>query len=83
MGKKEKLIKRLKSKPKDFTFDEMEALLVSLGFVRCKTGKTGGSRVKYLREGVPVFLHKPHPENILKPYQVNDVLNALRKECLI
>ena len=28
MGQKEKLIQRLKAKPKDFTFDEAEALLV-------------------------------------------------------
>lgn len=27
MGQKEKLIQRLKSKPKDFTFDEAETLL--------------------------------------------------------
>ena len=27
MGKKDKLIKRLKSRPKDFTFDEAEVLL--------------------------------------------------------
>lgn len=30
MGKKDKLIKRLKSKPKDFTFDEVESLLIIL-----------------------------------------------------
>ena len=83
MGKKEKLIMRLKMKPKDFTFEEMETLLISLGFKKCKTGKTGGSRIKYLRAGVPVFLHKPHPKNELKTYQVNDVLTVLRKEGLV
>ena len=31
MGQKEKLIKRLKSKPKDFTFDDAETLLNYLG----------------------------------------------------
>lgn len=34
MGKKEKLIAKLKSNPKDFTFEEMETLLTALGFVR-------------------------------------------------
>ena len=33
MGKKEKLIAKLKSNPKDFTFDEMKTLLEALGFV--------------------------------------------------
>ena len=31
MGQKEKLIQRLKSKPKDFTFDDAETLLNYLG----------------------------------------------------
>ncbi len=33
LGKKEKLIAKLKSNPKDFTFDEMKTLLEALGFV--------------------------------------------------
>ena len=33
MGQKEKLIQRLKSKPKDFTFDEAETLLRYLSYV--------------------------------------------------
>ena len=32
LEKKEKLIARLKSMPKDFTFEEMETLLIALGF---------------------------------------------------
>ena len=37
MGQKEKLIQRLKSKPKDFTFDDAETLLKYLDtFVRTK-----------------------------------------------
>jgi hypothetical protein len=34
MGKKEKLIERLKNNPKDFTFEEMQSALESLGFER-------------------------------------------------
>ena len=34
MGKKEKLIERLKSKPKDFTFEELETLLGYLYYSR-------------------------------------------------
>ena len=45
MGKKEKLIERLKSKPKDFTFDEAETLLGYLSYHRSNKGKTSGSRV--------------------------------------
>ena len=34
MGQKEKLIERLKTRPKDFTFDELERLLGYLFFVK-------------------------------------------------
>ena len=43
MGKKDKLIKRLKSRPKDFTFDEAETLLKYFDFAYSNKGKTSGS----------------------------------------
>ena len=39
MGQKEKLIQRLKSKPKDFTFDDVETLLKYLDYIRSNKGK--------------------------------------------
>lgn len=39
MGQKEKLIQRLKSKPKDFTFQEAETLLGYLEYIRSNKGK--------------------------------------------
>ncbi len=50
MGQKDKLIKKLKSKPRDFTFDEAESLLNFLSFRRSDKGKTSGSRVKFISE---------------------------------
>ena len=47
MGKIEKLIERLKSNPKDFTFEEMQSLLLALGFELSNKGKTSSSRVKF------------------------------------
>ena len=46
MSKIEKDIERLKSKPKDFTYDEMKRLLNNLGFIENNKGKTSGSRVE-------------------------------------
>lgn len=83
MGKKEKLIKRLKSKPKDFTFNEIQSLLESLGFVLSNKGKTSGSRVKFLKGNLVIILHKPHPRKELLEYQVNQVLEILEREDLI
>jgi len=83
MSKKEKLVARLKSKPRDFTFDEAESLLLSLGFVKSNKGKTSGSRVLFEREGLPFDMHKPHPRKELPGYQIAKMLKLLEKEGLI
>ena len=83
MGKKEKLIEKLKSNPKDFTLEEMETLLIALGFVRFNKGKTSGSRVMFRKDGIPIILHKPHPRKELLEYQVKQIVNILSKEGLI
>ena len=61
MGKKDKLIARLKSKPKDFTFEEAETLLGYLSYERSNKGKTSGSRVMFVNKGKQsqILLHKP------------------------
>ena len=84
MGKKEKLIRRLKSKPKDFTFDEAETLLGYLSYIRSNKGKTSGSRVSFTsNEHGTILLHKPHPGNELKSYQVQQLIDTLEQEELI
>jgi len=83
MSKKEKLKARLKSKPRDFTFDEAESLLLSLGFEKSNKGKTSGSRVSYDLEGLPIDMHKPHPRNELPMYQTTKLLKLLQQEGLI
>ena len=83
MGKKEKLIERLKSNPKDFTFDEMRHLLEILGFKISNKGKTSGSRVEFSKGNIPIVLHKPHPRKELHEYQIKQVLRVLEKENLI
>ena len=41
MGRRDKLIARLKSRPKDFTWDELVRLLDGLGYREVRLGKTG------------------------------------------
>ncbi|MCD8122090.1 MAG: type II toxin-antitoxin system HicA family toxin [Clostridiales bacterium] len=73
MGQKDKLVKRLKSKPKDFTFEETEQLLGCFGYGRSDKGKTSGSRVKFICNGrTPILLHKPHPRKELLDSQKTD-----------
>lgn len=83
MGKKEKLIAKLTSTPKDFTFDEIKTLLEMRGFVMSNNGKTSGSRVRFMKGNIPIILHKPHPRKELLEYQVKQIKEILEKEGLI
>jgi hypothetical protein len=84
MSKQEKLRQRFKSKPSDFTWSELTSLLCGVGYELGGGGKTGGSRVKFLHsERPPIIMHKPHPNNVLKRYQVGQILEFLRKEGLL
>lgn len=77
----EKEIERLKSKPKDFTYDELRRILNYSGFYENNKGKTSGSRVEFKNKifNKDIEVHKPHPKNILKRYQINDVLKNLKE----
>lgn len=80
MSKKEKLLEKLKSKPKDFTYNEAKVILNSLGFVENNKGKTSGSRVTFINEfNEKIDLHKPHPGNELKSYQLIKLINMLKE----
>ena len=83
MGKKEKLIKRLKSRPKDFEFEEAETLLKSLGFSISNKGKTSGSRVRFYKGNFSIDLHKPHPQKELPLALVNEIAKELERLDLI
>ena len=83
MGKLEKMIERLKSNPKDFTFEEMQTLLLALGFELSNKGKTSGSRVKFFKDGVFIILHKPHPRKELLSYQIKQIIEVLSEEGLL
>jgi len=84
LSRKEKLIERLLSRPANFTFDEVVTLLRSFGYSISRAGKTGGSRVAFTNdEGDYIRFHKPHPRNILKQYQVDDLIAALLERRLL
>lgn len=78
MSKIEKLITRLKSEPKDFTWDELTKVLAHFGYTEMKKGKTGGSRRKFVnQQNAIISLHKPHPGNILKTYAIKQIIEHL------
>ena len=83
MGKKEKLLQRLLSMPKDFTFEEMQSLLEALGYQRNNKGKTSVSRVMFIKDGSIIMLHKPHPRKELLEYQLKQIIDKLKEDELI
>ena len=83
MSRKEKLLLRFLSQPKDFTFEEAVRLLKDFDFYEVSTGKTSGSRVRFKNDNYPINVikfHKPHPSNILKPY-VLDIIKTNLDDC--
>ena len=84
MSRKEKLILKFQQRPENFTWDELASLLKYLGYREIKTGKTGGSRRRFIHNSAAtITLHKPHPQNILKRYAVDQVLDILKQEEMI
>lgn len=83
LGRKDKLIKRLMTVPKDFTFEEMQTLLELLGFNLSNKGKTSGSRVKFTNGRTIIILHKPHPRKELLEYQIKQIIELLTEEGMI
>ena len=84
MGKKEKLIKKLKNKPRTFTFEDAESLLQLLDYTISNKGKTSGSRIMFASPlHPPILMHKPHPQKELAEYQIKQLIQTLEQEGLL
>lgn len=80
MGTKEKLLERIKTLPKDFTFEEATRLLLLCGYKLENKGKTSGSKVLFIDNAHrKILLHKPHPGNILKGYAIKEIVDKLQR----
>jgi len=80
MSKLEKQIIRLLSLPKDFTYQELKTVLLALGYEEMEGS---GSRVCFKKDTHKIKLHRPHPGNIMKSYQLDLVVDELKKQDLI
>ncbi|NMA36978.1 MAG: type II toxin-antitoxin system HicA family toxin [Papillibacter sp.] len=79
MGRKDEQIKRLLSKPKDYTISELDILMSNCGCIKDNRGKTSGSAIKYLHEksGAKLFIHEPHPRRNLPEYAIKKAISFL------
>lgn len=82
MGTFEKLLKRFLSRPKDFTYEELKRILAGFGYTE---EQGAGSRVVFINERLQhkIKLHKLHPGNILKRYQIDLIIEELHKYQLL
>ena len=80
MSSAEKLLEKLTAKPtpRNFSWDDLVTLLGRLGYQEIKGS---GSRRKFVHSATKhsVMLHKPHPGNNLKIYQVNQVIDSINE----
>lgn len=79
MSKQEKRLDRLFSTPNDYTMDELDTLLKSLGYV--EVGKTSGSSIKYYNQETKdiINFHRPHPGNLIKRYIQEEIIEKLKR----
>jgi hypothetical protein len=85
MTKQEKLLKRFLSKPKNFRYDELRKLLRGFGYCEIKSGQTSGSQTVFFNKDIThiIRLHKPHPQRILKRYQLDLIEEDLEKKGIL
>lgn len=81
MSKLEKLVQKFLNIPKDLTWEEFTKVLNYYGYIELKKkGKTSGSRRKFInkkKDNDVIIAHKPHPQNIVKRYIIEQVIEKL------
>jgi hypothetical protein len=77
MSRFQKALERLKSKPKDFTWNELQTIMHHYGY---KEIKGGGSRRKFInpKTGAVMSLHEPHPQPVIKRYALEIIIEHLK-----
>ncbi|MCY4451495.1 MAG: type II toxin-antitoxin system HicA family toxin [Immundisolibacterales bacterium] len=84
MTRRDKLVRRFRTRPRNFAWEELVRLLAGVGYVEARSGATDGSRRRFVHPDAPaISLHRPHPGNIVKMYTIDEVLRLLTEEELI
>lgn len=76
MSKFAKLQQKLAKIPADLTWDELVTVLHGFGFK--EISDTASSARSFVSEGRKIFLHKPHPGNVVKRYALREVVAKLK-----
>lgn len=81
MPSKEKLLKKLFQKrlPRNFTKQELDALMARCGCEKGQGGRGSGIRYIHVPTGRILAFDEPHPDNELHPYQIRMTRRYLRE----
>ena len=85
MSKYDKLVTKLLNRESVIAYQELNYLLVIMGYKESTKGKTSGSRVAFYNEETKhiIRLHKPQPGNEFKDYVKRTILTELKNRKLI
>jgi hypothetical protein len=85
MSKHEKLIRKLLSNSKTFTYEEMETLLKGFGYKEEDRGRSSGSAVMFYNKELndKIMMHKPHPQKELKKYILDLIIEKLKNNKML
>ena len=79
----EKLLQKLRTKPRDFRYDDVKKLPEGTGLLLRREGKTSGLRVQLydLPDGMPPWvMAKPHTSgSALKAYQISELVDFVER----
>ena len=76
VSKREKLLERCRNNPRGVAFDDLVALVTTLGFVHDRTA--GGHKIfVHPDRTVPLVNLQPAKNGMAKPYQVRQVLDLI------
>jgi len=62
--------------PKTMVWADIESLLLAIG---CKIIEGEGSRVRFIRDDLIGYFHRPHPKKEAEPYQIRNAKTYLTK----
>lgn len=79
MSRFTKALERLQSRPKDFTWSELQTIMRHFGY---DEQKGSGSRRKFIHTitNAVVSLHEPHPKPQMKSYAIEIIIDHLTEE---
>ena len=85
MGRKDKVVQRFITLPKDFTYEETLRLMRLFGYVEDTRGHTSGSRVRFRNAEIDSYvdIHRPHPGSIMKEWMLKAIKLHLIKVGLL